>query len=305
MAIPPSGAQHEIAFEDQHATVVEVGGGLRAYRVGDREVLDGYAVDAICKSGRGQVLAPWPNRIAGGTYEWDGEQFELALTEPGNGNAIHGLVRWAAWSVAEREPHRVVMEHGLHPQPGYPFSLALRIEYTVSDGGLAVRTTATNVGATVCPFGCGAHPYLTIGTDTVDDVILQVPAQTILRADARGIPVGEQTVEGTDYDFRSARRIGGTKIDNAFTTLSPDVDGLVRVELRDADGDGLTFWVDESFGYLMIFTGDPLPDVNRRSVAVEPMTCPPNAFRSGTDVITLDPGASWTGAWGVRPKKRA
>jgi aldose 1-epimerase len=303
--IAPSGEQVEIEFGDQRAVVVEVGGGLRSYGVGGIDRLDGYGAGEMCTSGRGEVLIPWPNRIEDGWYEFGGRRHQLALTEPENGNAIHGLVRWAAWSVAEREPHRVVMEHGLHPQPGYPFSLALRIEYALSDEGLAVRTTATNVGATVCPFGCGAHPYLTIGTDPVDDVILRLPAQTILRADARGIPVGEQTVEGTDYDFRRARPIGATKIDNAFTTLSPHVDGLVRVELRDADGDGLTFWVDDSFGYLMIFTGDPLPDVNRRSVAVEPMTCPPNAFRTGTDVITLEPGASWTGAWGIRPTKRA
>ena len=119
------------------------------------------------------------------------------------------------------------------------------------------------------------------------------------------MPVGEEPVEGTDYDFLSARPIGTTKLDNAFTTFSPGDDGLVRVELREPGGDGLTLWVDDSYRYLMIFTGDALPDVNRRSVAVEPMTCPPNAFRTGTDVIRLEPGESWTGAWGIRATKAA
>ena len=49
----------------------------------------------------------------------------------------------------------------------------------------------------------------------------------------------------------------------------------------------------------MLFTGDPLPDVNRRSLAVEPMTCPPNAFRSGEALTRLEPGDSATGAWGI------
>ena len=127
----------------------------------------------------------------------------------------------------------------------------------------------------------------------------------MLRMNERSIPVGEEAVEGTDYDFGSAKQIGATKLDNAFTTLQPDDDGLTRTELRDpATGDGLTLWVEDAFRYLMVFTGDALPDVNRRAVAIEPMTCPPNAFRSGTDVITLEPGAAWTGSWGIRPTQR-
>jgi aldose 1-epimerase len=305
MAPNPSGEQLDIGFGDQRAVVVEFGGGLRSYTVDGADVLDGYGADEMCTSGRGQVLMPWPNRIADGSYELDGRRHQLALSEPENGNAIHGLVRWTAWSVAERDAHRVTVEHVLHPQPGYPFTLALRIEYALSDDGLAVRTTATNVGASACPFGSGAHPYLTFGTETIDAVVLQVRAQAVLRTDARGLPVGEFSVEGTEYDFRDARAIGATKLDNAFTTLSHDDDGVARVVLREPQsGREITVWVDDVYPYLMIFTGDTLPDVNRRSIAVEPMTCPPNAFRTGTDVITLEPDASWTGAWGIDVTRR-
>jgi aldose 1-epimerase len=300
LPIAPSGEQLEIGVGDQRAVVVELGGGLRSHTVDGVDVVDGYGADEMCTSGRGQVLMPWPNRIEEGSYKFDGRRHQLALTEPENGNAIHGLVRWARWSVAERDAHRVVVEHVLHPQPGYPFTIALRIEYALSDDGLAVRTTATNVGTGVCPFGSGAHPYLTFGTETIDAVVLQLPARMVLRTDARGLPVDELPVEGTDYDFREARAIGATKLDNAFTTLSHDDDGVARVVLRDPESNAsITLWVDDAYPYLMIFTGDTLPDVNRRSVAVEPMTCPPNAFRTGTDVITLEAGASWTGAWGI------
>ena len=293
--IAPSGEQFELSFGDQRAVVVEVGGGLRSYAVGGRDVLDGYGADAMSTSGRGQLLMPWPNRVEDGSYEFDGTRQQLPLTEPERGNAIHGLVRWASWSAAGREPDRVALEHVLHPQPGYPHSLALRAEYGLSADGLSVRITATNVGADACPFGCGAHPYLTLGTQVVDELTLQVPAQTILRSNARGIPVGEEGVDGTEFDFRRARAIGGTRLDTAFTTLQPG-----DVELRSARGDGLTLWFDDAFRYLMIFTGDPLPDVKRRSIAIEPMTCPPNAFRTGADLVVLEPGASWTGAWGIR-----
>ena len=62
----PSGAQFELIRGEQRAVVVEVGGGLRCYSVGERDVLDGYAADRICGGARGQPLIPWPNRVAGG-----------------------------------------------------------------------------------------------------------------------------------------------------------------------------------------------------------------------------------------------
>jgi aldose 1-epimerase len=300
--IAPSGEQIEIAFAKQRAVIVEVGGGLRSYTQGGRKLLDGYPVDEMSASGRGQVLIPWPNRLQDGSYEFEGRAHRLALTEPETRTAIHGLVRWVPWKVAERGPDRVVMEHLLHPQPGYPFLLALRIEYALSAHGLRVRTTATNAGSQPCPYGAGAHPYLTVGTETVDPVILRAPASTMLQSDERGLPVDATSVEGTEFDFRRPRRIGSTKLDNAFTDLERGEHGIAQVELSDPDHDtGVTLWVDESYPYLMLFTGDPLPDVDRRSLAVEPMTCPPNAFRSGEAVIRLEPGSSFTTEWGIVP----
>lgn len=298
--IGPSGTQLELTHDDQRAVVVEVGGGLRTYSVGERELLDGYGAEEMCSSGRGQVLIPWPNRIEDGRYEFDGETHQLPLDEPERLNAIHGLVRWQAWTASGQEPGRVLMEHLLHPRPGYPFSLALSIEYTLSDEGLGVTTTATNVGADACPYGAGAHPYLTLGTPTVDSLVVRAPARTMLRSDDRGLPVGEEAVDGTEFDFRQPRLLGKTKLDHALTNLERDENGIARVELTDADsGAGLTLWADEAYPYLQLFTGDPLPDVARRSIAVEPMTCPPNAFRTGKSVIRLEPGESFTSRWGL------
>jgi aldose 1-epimerase len=296
----PFGGQFEIALGDQRAIVVEVGGGLRAYTAAGRDLVDGYGAEEMSSSGRGQVLLPWPNRIQDGRYEFEGECHQLPIDDPDEQDAIHGLVRWASWAVGERQPHRVVMTHLLHPQPGYPFSLDVSIEYLLSEQGLRVRTTATNVGATSCPYGCGAHPYLTVGTPTVDSLIMRAPGRTVLRSNERGIPVGAGSVEGTAYDFRRPRPIATTRLDNPFTDLERDEDGLARVSLWDSEGgDELSLWVDESYPYLMLFTGDPLPDVNRRSLAVEPMTCPPNAFRTGEALIRLPPGASFTSNWGI------
>jgi aldose 1-epimerase len=297
---PPSGEQFEIAFGDHRAVAVEVGGGLRTYSVDRRDVVAGYGVDEMASGGRGQMLIPWPNRLQDGSYEFQGRRHQLPLTEPEHANAIHGLVRWAAWHVREREPHRVKLGHVLHPQPGYPFSLELEIEYELSERGLTVRTTATNVGAAACPYGSGAHPYLTLGTKSVDDIALSVPGRTALRSDDRGIPVGTVAVEGTELDYRAAQRIGQAKLDNGYTDLERDDAGLARVVAEGPDGSGRTLWVDEGYPYVMVFTGD-IPALERRGLAVEPMTCPPNAFRTSEALVTLGPGESHTASWGLAP----
>jgi aldose 1-epimerase len=260
----------------------------------------------MSSSGRGQVLVPWPNRIQDGRYSFDGQEHQLPLDDVEEQDAIHGLVRWGSWTPAERTENRVVMEHALHPQPGYPFSLALSIEYALSDAGLRVRTTAVNRGPRPCPYGTGNHPYLTLSESLVDSLTLHIPARTLLRSDERGIPVERLRVAGTDYDFRRPHAIGATVLDHAFTDLERGEDGRARVELRDPDeGSELTLWVDETHSYVMVFSGDPLPDVNRRSLAVEPMTCPPNAFRTGEDLARLQPGQSFTSSWGIEPGTRS
>jgi aldose 1-epimerase len=294
--VNPSGEQVELALGEQRAVVVGVGAGLRTYTVGERPILDGYAADDVCPSGRGQLLAPWPNRIEDGGYDFDGRSHQLPLNEPERRNAIHGLVRWSHWSVAERAADRVTFEHVLYPQPGYPFALELRAEYSLSEHGLEARIEATNVGSEAAPFGAGWHPYLAVESEVVDGVELHVPASTVLVADERGLPVGSASVADEGLDFREARPIGTARLDHCFTSLERDRRGRAAARVGTT-----TLWVDETFSYLMVFTGDGLPDVERRSVAVEPMTCAPNAFRSGDGLIRLEPGQAHAGSWGISP----
>jgi galactose mutarotase-like enzyme len=298
----PSGEQWQIVHGEQRAVVVEVGGGIRCYSIGDRDLLDGYGADEMCSAGRGQIQIPWPNRVGGGRYVFNGRHHQLALTEPERSNAIHGLVRWAQWTATDVQTDRVVVEYDLHPQPGYPYFLELSIEYRLAEDGLRVRTAARNAGPAPCPFGSGAHPYLTAGTRVVDDAVLLAPAGTVLLSDQRGIPEAERPVDGTEYDFRRPLLIGSTTLDHCFTDLVRDEDGLARFELvAPGEGTGVVLWVNAAYTHLMLFTGDPLPEIERRSLAVEPMTCPPDAFRSGTGLITLPPGGSWLGEWGIAP----
>ena len=302
MTIPPSGQQYEIRSGDHRAVVVEVGGGLRTYGVGGVPLVDGYAETEMVTAGRGQPLIPWPNRLHGGSYSWDGLEIDVPNNEPEKGNALHGVCRFLNWSATEQSDSAVTMGLRLHPSPPYPFLLDLAIRYSLDADGLIVATTATNAGQTAAPYAQGAHPYITVGV-LVDEAELTVPARSYLPTDDDQIPTGTAPVEGTAYDFRSARRIGELEIDYAFTDLLRGDDGRARLLLTGPDR-AVEVWLDEGYPFLEVFTGDtvPQPERRRHGLGVEPMTSPPNAFVSGIDVIRLEPGESVTRTWGITPK---
>ena len=208
--------------------------------------------------------------------------------------------------MAEREPHRVVIRHDLHPQPGYPFALAISIEYVLSADGLRVSTTATNVGGDPARSGPAPTRIFVPARALVDPAMLHLPARTACSGRHGRDSRRRAPVEGTEFDFRRPRRVGATRLDHCFTDLQRGDDGLTRVTFAStADGGtGVTLWVDEAYPYLMLYTGDDRPDVSRRSMAIEPMTCPPQAFRTGRGVIRLEPGDSFRGTWGLAPRGR-
>jgi aldose 1-epimerase len=302
----PTGQQWRIGHGRQQVVVCEVGATLRAYTVGDTPVVDGFGPGEWSHSGRGQVLAPWPNRLAEGRYEFNGVQAQAALDEPERRNAIHGLVRWMPWTIQTRHQNQISLRLQLHPSPGYPFSLLLEIEYHVGRDGLTVTIKASSLEEGPIPFGLGFHPYLMAGPETVDGAILHVPARHTLDLDDRGLPTGALSpVEGTERDFTTPRVVGPAALDTAYTTLDRDTRGVAHASLDTQDGGGgVSLWADQAFPYLMVYTGDTLPEVarRRRAVAIEPMTCPPNALRTSTDVINLQPGQEWSARWGIVPR---
>jgi aldose 1-epimerase len=303
--VSPTGEQWVIGHGRQEAVVTEIGATLRSYTVAGEDVVQGFGPQEWSHAGRGQVLAPWPNRLGDGSYEWRGVRAQAALDEPELGNAIHGLVRWMPWRLEAHAQNVVTLACPLRPTPGYPWCLDLRVEYRLRRDGMMVTTYAANPGDTGVPFGVGFHPYLTVGGERIDTAHLRLPATRRLVVDARSLPTGEsQPVSGTELDFTSPRAIGPSRLDTAFTDLERDSGGLATASLVDPITERrMELWVDEHFRYLMAYTGDSIGDtaLRRTAIAVEPMTCPPDAFRSQRDLIVLEPGEHWEGAWGLRP----
>jgi aldose 1-epimerase len=305
--VPLTGTQYEIAAGDYQAVATELGAGLRELRWGGRPVVAEYQPDELPPGAAGQLLVPWPNRVDRGRYTVAGTEYQLDLSEPAAGNAIHGLARWAPWSAVRHDRHAVVLRHVLLGRAGYPFCLELDVEYHLSgDFGLRVSVIARNVGARPAPYGTGSHPYLTAGAPAVDECELTLPVARWQPADERGIPAGpEQDVAGGALDFRTARRIGAARLDHAFTGLDRDEGGRAWARLA-RDGTEVALWAGPGYRWLQVFTGDTLDAARRRrAIAIEPMTCPPNAFATGTDLIMLDPRGSVTHTWGIQVTEHA
>jgi aldose 1-epimerase len=283
----------EIALErGRHRLVVsEIGAGLRSWTVGGREVLASFTPGTPDAAFCGKVLVPWPNRVRDGRYRFDGVEHRLEISEPERASALHGLALWSRWRGVRSSSRRATFAYELRPQTGYPFSLRLAVDYELEPEGVAVTLRATNVGEQRAPFGAGLHPYLT----TADgEVALEVPARTRLPVDDRLLPAGPPApVEGTDDDFRRARPLGSASLDACFGDLHRDPAGEANVRLvtRGATRE-LAVWMDETFRFVQVYTAPG-------AIAIEPMTCAPDALNSGDGLLVLEPGASFTGRCGV------
>lgn len=294
-----TGEQFALSAGPYQAVVTEAGAGLRELTHAGRPLIMTYGADEPAPSAYGQLLIPWPNRVDRGRYDFGGAAHQLDLSEPERDCALHGLVRWAPWRVAEHEPGRVRLTHRLLAAAGYPFRLDLEAEYALDAAdGLTVRVTARNAGAVTAPYGHGAHPYLTVGVP-IDGCAVTLLADRYLPVDERMIPSGpSEDVTGTMYDLRTGQPLDGRRIDNAFAELNRDGEGRAWVTLSGA-GRTVGLWADEAHPWMEVYTADDARDP-RRGLGVEPMTCPPNAFATGEGVRSLRPGDEFTGSWGIK-----
>lgn len=298
---PLSGAQYELANGGYRATIASVGASLRELSFEGRDLVVPFGADELRPKYRGVTLAPWPNRVTDGRYELGGERFQLALTEPARGHALHGLASWLDFSAVATSAAEVTLEATIEPQDGYPWRVLVSVTNTLVDDGLATTVTATNLSETPAPFGTGPHPYLVAGPGRVDDWTLELPAASVLEVTPdRLIPTALVDVETAGFDWRTPRPIGETFIDHAFTDLTRGASGLATVRLLSGNSGVEMTWGLEC-PWVQIHTADrPEAEHSRLGLAVEPMTCPPDAFNSGTDLILIGAGGSTSASWVIR-----
>ena len=296
-----SGRQYTLQSGGYRATVASVGASLRELTLDGRNLVVPFDAADVRPAFRGATLAPWPNRVVDGTYSFAGIDHQLSLTEPARHHALHGLAGWLDFAAIEQDGDHLVLGGTVEAQAGYPFRLELRVAFRLDESGLHWSVSALNTGSLAAPFGTAPHPYLVAGDGRVDDWMLELPADAVLTVtEDRLIPVGLEAVEGGEFDFRSSRAIAGTFIDHAFTDLRRDAQGTASVRVLTASGNGVGMTWAQDCPWVQVHTAD-LPDsvISRIGLAVEPMTCPPDAFNSGTDLLVIEPGDSASAGWRI------
>lgn len=314
----------ELALGDDSAVVSTNGAALLNYSVGDRPVV--VQMSAF----DGAVLAPWPNRIADGRYDFNGRSHQLPITEVSRSTSLHGLVAKTDWQLSERNDVSVTLRTDVTGAQGYPFALSLEVTYALiareddtecaseraGSGELQIQALARNIGQEPAPFGFGFHPWIHPGAERVDLAQLLIPAETWLQTDDRLIPQAIRHFDTGSFipadhgpdeascllckDFRALRTLGPAILDDAFGTPQRGDDGWSRVRLRGADDRTVIIGMDENFRTWQICTGDDLDENHRRrAIAIEPMTCPPNAFATGSDHDVIDPHGELRVEWAI------
>ncbi|MBV6760397.1 aldose 1-epimerase family protein [Rhodococcus opacus] len=301
---PRSGTQYTISGFGYTAQIASIGASLREIQYDGRDLIVSFPADTVRPNYRGATIAPWPNRVVDGTYRFNDLDHQLAITEPTRGHALHGLACWLDYHCHRQSDTSVTLQTLIEPQAGYPWRLHLQVTFTCTPRGVHTSVTAANLGADPAPFGAAPHPYLVAGPSPMDDWTLHLPADQIMTVTPdRLIPTGIGPVETTEngrYDFRAPRPLGATTIDHAFTGLHRDTTGRTAVILTDPTGLGVRMTWGQDCRWVQIHTADlPAPAPTRLGLAVEPMTCPPDAFNTQRDLVILRPGAVTTTEWQI------
>ena len=119
-AVPASGTDVTLRHGAYEAHIASVGASLRALTFDGRDLVVPFAADEVRPAFRGATLAPWPNRVVDGAYSFGGHSYELALSDIGRPNALHGLAVWLDFAVVDHTADAGTLAGVIGAQSGYP-----------------------------------------------------------------------------------------------------------------------------------------------------------------------------------------
>ncbi|MGB3858242.1 MAG: aldose 1-epimerase family protein [Ornithinimicrobium sp.] len=287
----------ELTLGSNRAMLHTAGAALQSLVVEGRDLVVGYPPGPERAGFRGALLLPWPNRLRDGCYEFDGVEYQAALNEVSRRNALHGLLAWTEFAVLERTQDTARLHATVPVQPAYPSRLEVEVLLELVDDGLRTTVRSVNVGDRPAPYGVSSHPYLSCGTGMVDDWTLRVDADSVVEVDERMLPTGRLLdAAQIGLDFRNPVSLRDVQLDHCFRRVG---DGhSTWAELRAPDGGGVRITAPGTWArWWQAFTSDTTPGaLHRAAVALEPMTCPPDAFNTG-EAMVLEAGAQHEVSW--------
>ncbi|UQV58329.1 aldose epimerase [Corynebacterium pseudodiphtheriticum] len=301
-----SHAAMQISAGNYTATIDPHGAGLATLLYDEKPLVAGYQHARPFTAGA--LLAPWPNRTGDGIFSHHGTIHRLACNEPDRNNALHGFAAEAAWEITDRSPGAVTLQWQGPARTEWAWPLHYSITWALADDGLSAELTVTNTGTETThpgtessPFGVGWHPYLSALGAPLDECTLSMPAATNLPLDPdRLLPAGPE-IPAAEIVGKH-QHMEGIELDHCFRMEAPQTSSdhaAHQIELRNADGHGAILWADEHFSWCQVYTSPESAPSIGRAVAVEPMTCPPNALRSDESLLQLASASSMSFRFGI------
>ncbi|QDZ42353.1 aldose 1-epimerase family protein [Corynebacterium sp. sy039] len=283
----PSGNAYtviKLGYQDYEAEISTYGGGIKALTYKGKNLVEPYPDSMTPPMASGVVLAPWPNRIEDGRYQFQGKSYQLPITEPERANAIHGLVLDRIWQVIQAHPHSVELGISCGPELGFPWQIDIRARYVLDGHGLHADFIA-RTPYRAAPYAFGLHTYLCAQDIDPAQCVLQVSVDKQLAlSDQRKLPQGIVKATRRAADLAAGIALRGQFFDDCFYWSGS---GGVRAQLEH-NGCGVEMLCSPNLRWQQIFTPHDFPtSPTGRAVAIEPMSAPPNAFVTGTDLVVL------------------
>jgi aldose 1-epimerase len=283
-----SNSTYSLTNGDATAVINLVGSALVGLRFGNHVVIP--ETDLGPKTYAGALLTPWPNRISKGRYQFEGSEYQLD-TRDGLGNALHGLVDDATAEIVETANGFLKLATRVEGDPGYPASLLVETSFELTQSELVVSYFVTNTGTGNAPVGIGTHPYFPFSEATT----VEINAEVAFVHGADMLPIAN--IPASDIGLGKGIRAMAQdlSLDTQFTRTANPVATL------ESDGQALDIW-SENADWLMVYTTNKFPWASGEgnAIAIEPQTCPADAFNTGEDLRVLAPGESTFMRFGLR-----
>ena len=273
-------------------TISDLGARIVSLTLDGKDVIRDVAKDQVIARFSGVLLAPWPNRLKNGIWNYEGIVYRFSVNEP-PGNALHGLVFDKKFTVEQISGSEFRCSYILRDSI-YPFELEIFISYRLGSRGLESEMGAKNLSQKPAPFGMATHPYFLVNPQTK----LQLAARSAATIDAKQIPTGYESVD--HLNLASGRLVSELQFDTGFTDLDFQ-DGEATTRLVEPDGSYLEIWQHSPLRHVMIYTTSqhPFELGMGPAIAIEPQSCPADALNSGKDLTIIPPGETVKYQWGV------
>lgn len=229
------------------------------------------------------ILFPFANRIKGGAYSFNGENYQFDANQKEENNALHGLVYNKTFSVFEQETSNdsatIILEYiETNESKGFPYTYSIQLKYVFKNYSISLSATIKNTSLKAFPFTLGWHPYFM--SANLHDSTLSFDCNQKLLIGDRNITTGIEDIKPVE-----TLKIENQQLDDCWILNSDKV--IFSTPKYD-----LSFGSSAKNNFLQAYTP---PRLN--TIAIEPTTGVSDSFNNKIGLQVLPANDSYNITW--------